>query len=81
MITGLIVAQRSLLERLLTSEWSRNVVRGLYYLLPKVWDLGNIGRELVVGTPIESWAPLWSSLAFGMVVLSAGLAVFAKRNY
>ena len=59
----------------------RNVVRGLYYALPKVWDLGNIGRQLVIGTPVESWAPLWSSALFGAAILAAGLAVFARRNY
>src|SRR5579862_3019213 len=35
-----ILAQKHTIERLLTSEWSRNVVRGLYYVLPKVFDLG-----------------------------------------
>jgi ABC-type transport system involved in multi-copper enzyme maturation permease subunit len=81
MIAGLIVAQKSLLERLLTSEWSRNVVRALYYALPKVWDLGNIGRQLVIGVPIESWMPVWSSALFGVVTLGVGLLVFARRNY
>lgn len=81
MITGLIVAQKSTIERLLTSEWSRNVVRGLYYVLPKVWDVGNIGRRLVIGVPIDSWMPVWSSALFGAVMLSAGLFVFARRNF
>jgi ABC-type transport system involved in multi-copper enzyme maturation permease subunit len=81
MIAGLIVAQKSTIERLLTSEWSRNVVRVLYYTLPKVWDLGNIGRKLVTGVPIEDWMPVWSSALFGVVVLGAGLLVFSRRNY
>jgi ABC-type transport system involved in multi-copper enzyme maturation permease subunit len=81
MIAGLIVAQKSTIERLLTSEWSRDVVRVLYYALPKVWDLGNIGRQLVTGVPIEDWMPVWSSALFGVVVLGAGLLVFSRRNY
>ena len=81
MIAGLIVAQKSTIERLLTSEWSRNVVRVLYYTLPKVWDLGNIGRKLVTGVPIEDWMPVWSSALFGVAVLGAGLLVFSRRNY
>lgn len=81
MIAGLIVAQKSTIERLLTSEWSRNVVRVLYYTLPKVWDLGNIGKKLVTGVPIEDWMPVWSSGLFGLVVLGAGLLVFSRRNY
>ena len=81
MIAGLIVAQKSTIERLLTSEWSRNVVRVLYYTLPKVWDLGNIGRKLVTGVPIEDWMPVWSSALFGVAVLGAGLLFFSRRNY
>jgi ABC-type transport system involved in multi-copper enzyme maturation permease subunit len=81
MILGLVVAQKSTLERLLTSEWSRNVVRGLYYTLPKIWDLGRIARKLVMGIPVDDWMPLWSSALFGVVTLSLGLYLFARRNY
>jgi len=81
MIASLIVAQKSTLERLLTSEWSRDVVRTLYYALPKVWDLGNIGRKLVTGTPIDNWMPLWSTALFGVAMLGIGLFAFSRRNY
>ena len=81
MIASLIVSQTSTIERLMASEWSRNVVRGLYYALPKVWDMGAIGRRLVIGAPIESWMPAWSSALFGAVMLVAGLFIFSRRNY
>jgi ABC-type transport system involved in multi-copper enzyme maturation permease subunit len=81
MIVGLIVAQKTTLERLLASEWSRDVVRILYHALPKVFDLGDIGRKLVIGTPIEDWTPLWSTGLFGVVMLGAGLFAFSRRNY
>jgi ABC-type polysaccharide/polyol phosphate export permease len=57
------------------------VVRGLYYILPKVFDLGNMARQIVLGDPITSWMPVWSSLLFGVVVLSCGLFAFSRRNY
>jgi ABC-type transport system involved in multi-copper enzyme maturation permease subunit len=76
-----ILAQKHTIERLLTSEWSRNVVRGLYYVLPKVFDLGNMARQIVLGDPIMSWMPVWSSLLFGVVVLGCGLFAFSRRNY
>jgi ABC-type transport system involved in multi-copper enzyme maturation permease subunit len=81
MIMSPILAQQRILERLLTSEWSRNVVRVLYYALPKVFDLGRISRALVIGDPIGDWMPVWSSALFGLVVLSTGLYAFAKRNF
>ncbi len=81
MLISPILAQQSLLERLLTSETSRNIARGLYYALPKVFDLGNMARQIVLGTPITSWMPVWSSALFGIVVLSGGLFAFSRRNY
>ena len=81
MIVSPILAQQSTLERLLTSQWSRNVVHGLYYVLPKVFDLGRISRALVLGDPIGDWMPVWSSALFGLVVLGSGLYAFARRNY
>jgi ABC-type transport system involved in multi-copper enzyme maturation permease subunit len=81
MLLSPILAQKHTIERLLTSEWSRNVVRGLYYVLPKVFDLGNMARQIVLGDPITSWMPVWSSLLFGVVVLSGGLFAFSRRNY
>jgi ABC-type transport system involved in multi-copper enzyme maturation permease subunit len=81
MIISPILAQQRTLERLLTSQWSRDVVHVVYYVLPKVFDLGRISRALVLGDPIGDWMPVWSSALFGLAVLSAGLYAFAKRDY
>ena len=81
MMMSPILAQQRILERLLTSEWSRNIMRVLYWVLPKVFDVGRIARELVLGNPISSWMPIWSSALFGVVILGTGLYVFARRNY
>ena len=56
-------------------------MRVLYYALPKVFDVGRIARELVLGSPVTSWMPVWSSALFGVVILSTGLYLFARRNY
>ncbi len=81
MILSAILFNRSTLERLLSSEWSRNVVRFLYYLLPKVVDIGQILGRIVQGKAIESWMPVWSTALFGLTCLGAGLYVFQRRNY
>jgi hypothetical protein len=81
MLVSPILAQKPLLERLLTSETSRKIVRTLYYVLPKVFDLGRMCRALVIGEPIGDWMPLWSSALFGVVVFGTGLYAFSKRNY
>ena len=81
MLMSPILAQQSILERLLSSEWSRNVVRVMYYALPKVFDVGRIVRGLVLGDPVGNWMPIWSSALFGAAILSTGLYVFSRRNY
>ena len=80
-ILSLILVNRNMIERLLSSEWSRNVVRALYYMLPKVWDIGQILGHIVQGQPVDSWMPVWSTALFGMACLGGGLWLFQRRNF
>ncbi len=81
MIITPILAQKTTIERLLSSEWSRNVVRVLYYVLPKTSDVSVIIRRLILDQPIESWMPVWSTALFGVVVLGLGLWRFRGRTF
>jgi ABC-type transport system involved in multi-copper enzyme maturation permease subunit len=81
MIVSALLAQTPLMMRLLSSESSRRTWRGLYYVFPKVYDIGTITLDIVRQRPVESWMPIWSSALFGAVVLSAALAIFARRNF
>lgn len=80
-IISIIVAQRVTLERLLTAEWSRDVVRVLYYTLPKASDVSVIIRRLILNQPIESWMPVWSTAIFAVVILSLGIWRFNRRTF
>ena len=81
MIIAPIVAQKFTIERLLSSEWSRDVVRVLYNVLPKTSDIAVIIRRLILHEPIESWTPFWSTGLFGLVMLAAGLWRFRRRSF
>jgi ABC-type transport system involved in multi-copper enzyme maturation permease subunit len=81
MILSPILAQNKIAERLLSSQWSRDVWNGLYYTLPKVFDTGRITLHYVQGKPVESLMPLWSSALFGAVVLGWSLWIFEKRDF
>lgn len=76
-----VLAQKTLAERLLSSEWSRQVWRGLYYTLPKTYDLGRLTREIVLGQPVTQWMPVWSSLLFAAVMLAAAVLMFQRRDF
>ena len=76
-----VLAAKPMLERLLASEWSRNIVRFLYYLFPKLPDCATIMTKIVIGAKVENWMPLWSTALFGIVMLGSGLWVFSRRNF
>jgi ABC-2 type transport system permease protein len=81
MIMSVILAQRTLAERLLSSEWSRNVWRGLYWVIPKVFDVGRMNMDFVQGRAVGALDPIWSSAAFAAVMLATSIYCFAKRNF
>jgi ABC-type transport system involved in multi-copper enzyme maturation permease subunit len=81
MIVTPILAQKATIERLLSSEWSRVVVRVLYYVLPKTSDVSVIIRHMILNQPVESWMPVWSTALFGVVVLGLGLWRFQRRSF
>lgn len=81
MVLSLIVSFKSTWERLLSSEWSRDIVRGLYYGLPRLVDIGKINHSLITDQPIADWAAVWSTAAFGVVMLGLSLFFFARRDF
>jgi ABC-2 type transport system permease protein len=81
MIMSPILAQTSTMLRLLSSEWSRQIWRTLYYALPKVYDLGKMTLDAIQSRTFEGYMPIWTSALFGAVMLSAALAIFARRDF
>ncbi len=81
LIMSPILAQTSMMLRLLSSEWSRQIWRTLYYALPKVYDLGKIMLDAIQDETFAGYMPIWTSALFGVVMLSTALAVFARRDF
>jgi ABC-type transport system involved in multi-copper enzyme maturation permease subunit len=76
-----ILAQKNTLEKLLSSEWSRQMLRFLYYVLPKTSDVSVMIRHVILRQPIDSWMPVWSTAIFGVVILALGLWRFQRRSF
>lgn len=76
-----ILAQHQQIDRLLSSDWSRQTVKILYYALPKTSDISVMIRHIILNQPIESWMPVWSTALFGAVVLAAGIVHFRRRTF
>ena len=81
MIISAILAQTNLMMRLLSSEWSRQTWRALYYALPKVYDLGRITLNAIQDRTFTDYMSIWSSALFAVVVLSAALYIFSRRDF
>ena len=81
MIVTPVLQQRHTIERLLSSEWSRDVVRVCYYVLPKTSEISQIIWRMIIHQPIESWMPVWSTAIFGVVALGLGLWRFQRRTF
>ncbi len=81
MIMSPILAQTSTMLRLLSSEWSRQVWRTLYYSLPKVYDLGKMTLDAIQSQTFGGFMPIWTSALFAAVVLGGALLIFARRDF
>ena len=81
MIISPILAQEKTVVKLLSSDWARTAWKGLYHMLPKVFDIGHITLNLVRREPVESWMPVATSAAFAIVVLALALWHFERRDF
>jgi ABC-type transport system involved in multi-copper enzyme maturation permease subunit len=81
MILSLVLAQINIMLRLLSSEWSRQIWRTLYYALPKVYDLGKMTLDAIRNRTFDGFMPIWTSALFAVVVLTGALLIFARRDF
>jgi ABC-2 type transport system permease protein len=81
MILSLVLAQINIMLRLLSSEWSRQIWRTLYYALPKVYDLGKMTLDAIRNRTFDGFMPIWTSALFAAVVLTGALLIFARRDF
>jgi ABC-type transport system involved in multi-copper enzyme maturation permease subunit len=81
MIVSPILAQKDTMVKLLSSEWSRQLWLALYYVLPKVHDLGHITLSAIMDRTFDGWMPVWTSALFGAAALGSALYVFSRRSF
>jgi len=81
LIISLILAAKDTMMKLLSSEWSRSLWLTLYYILPKVYDVGRITLNAIMDHTFSGWMPIWSSALFAAVMLASALYVFSRRSF
>jgi ABC-type transport system involved in multi-copper enzyme maturation permease subunit len=82
MLISAILAQRGNIVKLLDSEWSRQLWNALYWLIPKVFDLGNALRQIILlERDADLFTPVWTSAVFGLAVMLAAIHLFRKKDF
>ena len=82
MLISAILAQHSIVVKLLDSEWSRQLWMGLYWIFPKVFDLGNALRQIILlEKDADLTMPILTSAAFALVVMFRAIFVFRKKDF
>jgi ABC-type transport system involved in multi-copper enzyme maturation permease subunit len=76
-----LLLARDQIYALLSSKFYAMFFDGLYYTLPKTAQLGVITQQLVRGSEIVSWAPLWSSILFAVATFSLSVFIFSRKNF
>jgi ABC-type transport system involved in multi-copper enzyme maturation permease subunit len=73
--------QRDNIYALLSKKTYQVLLDGIYYIMPRVVEIGNVVREVVLGHAIDSWAPVWHSILIGIFYFSFALILFKRKNY
>jgi ABC-type transport system involved in multi-copper enzyme maturation permease subunit len=82
MLISPVLSQQDVVVKLLSSEWSRTVFKAIYWIPPKFYDIGRVTMQFVRQRPVDDFAAaVWTTAAFGCVMLAAGLWVFVKRDF
>ncbi len=82
MLISALLAQRDWSLRLLSSEWSRQLWLALYWVFPKVYDLGSAMKQAILYDRSVDWTtPIWTSALFAAIVLSSALRIFQRRDF
>ena len=80
-LMSLIFSQHERIAPYFDSQWPRDLTSGLYHVFPKLYEIGNTARLVLMERELASWMPLWSSGIFAVVVLGAGVWFFQRKDY
>lgn len=81
MILSPILAAKDTVVKLMSSELSRQAWKALYWVLPKVFDLGKLTLDLILGKPVTDYLPILSSALFAVAVLGIAAYLFERRDF
>ncbi len=76
-----ILSGHETINQFLDSRVARYVIDILYYVLPKPSEISDMSMQLVLGRPVDSWMPLWSSVVFAAVMIYLAVWFFKRKSF
>ena len=76
-----ILSHHETYKQFIDSKIFHYVIDGLYYIIPKTSAAGDLATSLALGSSVESWMPLWSSVIFGFAMIWLALWVFRNQDF
>jgi ABC-type transport system involved in multi-copper enzyme maturation permease subunit len=76
-----LLLQRDQIYALLSAPVYGYLIDGLYYILPKTAELGDITQKLAGSVTVPDWMPLWSSLIFALCMFFISSFLFYRKNF
>ena len=76
-----LLLQRNEIYALLSSRTYGLIFDGIYYALPKIAELGMMTQRITRGLAPTSFAPLWTTMAFGLVSFALAGWIFQRKNF
>lgn len=77
----LVLQWRDFFKQLVDSKILEVLVDILYFIVPNTGDLSDLTLDLATGERIASWAPLYTSVGFALVLVVVTLVIFNRKNY
>ena len=76
-----MLATRDRIYALLSEKIYQYILDGIYYLMPRTFDIGNLVRKIVMAEPILSWEPVIHSALVGLLFFSLSVYIFKQKNF
>ncbi|MFC2134780.1 ABC transporter permease [Bacteroidota bacterium] len=76
-----ILSNREQIILLIDNKFVEAILDGLYYILPKTNELGQITANLASGAAIGEYQPIVTSLLFLILSLTLSIIIFSKKDY
>jgi ABC-type transport system involved in multi-copper enzyme maturation permease subunit len=80
-ICPVLFVRETVVFSIVTSSTMQFIINFFYYIFPKLNDINKIIENLIMGNPINTYMPVFTSFLFMLACLSLSIFYFRKKDY